>query len=429
MHNPGESMSAKIQSGTENPKVLVLSQLFYPELVSTGQTITELCEVMQELGMDIQVISGPPTLIDRKTKVSRNMTYHGIRIKRVWGTRFPKLSFLGKLFNQLTYAISMFFTLLFDRSKTPILVLTNPPFLGIFCQLLPATRKRPLLYVVFDVYPDTAVNLNLLKANGPLARSWDWWNRRILSKANAVIVLGRCMFDIILKKGQHIKSLDQKTHIIHIWSDDRHIKPVEKTKNPYIEKWALQDKFVLGYSGNMGKFHDMETIMEAARLLQDNPDILFLFIGEGSKKQSSIDFVKKWKLPNCQFHPYVPRQDLIYSINCADVGLVSLMTGQEGLSVPSKTFGFMAAHKPIIAIMSQKSEIARIITEENCGMVVKPGSAEDLMESILQMFRSKEYTKELGENAQKAIFSKYNLLNAAQNYCKIISELNRLNIE
>mgnify|MGYP002333275052 CR=1 FL=1 len=131
------------------PKLLVLCQLFYPELISTGQTLTELCEELADMGVDIKVVCGPPTIVDRKTQIPNYIEYRGIRIKRVWGTRFPKFNILGNLINQVTFAFSSFIHLLRDASKAPVLVLTNPPFLGIVCALLQMVRKKPYIYLIF----------------------------------------------------------------------------------------------------------------------------------------------------------------------------------------------------------------------------------------------------------------------------------------
>jgi len=406
-----------------HPKVLIICQLFYPELVSTGQTLTELCEVLVDLGVKIEVVCGPPTIIDRKTKIPRYLEHKGIRIKRVWGTRFSKLSFSGKFINQVTFTLSVFFHLLFDSSKKPILVVTNPPFLGVICAILRTIGGKPYIYLIFDVYPDTAIKLGVLKEKGLIAKLWDRWNQFILKYASAVIVLGRCMKEVIINKEKRISYLTDKIHQIHVWSDDRKIKPVERKENPFIKKWNLDGKFVVSYSGNMGRFHDMETIFYAAKNLKKYKDILFLFIGEGYKKRWMKEFAIKWKLTNCQFNTYVNRNDLGLSLACAHVGLVSLLRGQEGLSVPSKTFGILAAGVPVIVIMSRTSEIALIIEENNCGTVVEPGDVQGLVNAILMLYNDAYLRKELGKNALEAIKNKYSLKNAALKYLSIIESL------
>lgn len=406
-------------------KLLALCQLFYPELVSTGQTLTELCEELADMGVDVEVLCAPPSIVKSKEKISKYLEYHGIHIKRVWATSFPKLNFIGRVVNQLSYAASVFFYLLFDRTKRPILVLTNPPFLAFFCALLRKFKLgNPYVYLIFDVYPDTAINLGVLKEDSFLSKLWAWVNKISFQYATKIIVIGRCMKDVIESKiNKSGLKINNKVQMIHVWSDDRHIKAIKSEQNPFIEKWGLKGKFVILYSGNMGRFHDMETIMEVAKNMVDYKDIVFLFVGEGHKKAWVIDFIDRWRLSNCQVYSYVNREDLGYLLSCAHIGLVSLSLGQEGLSVPSKTFGLMAAGVPVIAVMSASSEIARVLTEEECGVVISHGDAEGLANAILSFYNNSQKLESMGKNARRAIDTKYNLRTAAKLYMDIIEEI------
>ena len=406
-------------------KLLVLCQLFYPELVGTGQTLTELCEVLVDMGVAIEVLCGPPTYVDRKSLIPNDIEYHGIRIRRAWGTRFPKLNIIGRIINQVTFAISAFLRLASDSSKLPILVLTNPPFLAMICSILRIFKGRRYVYLIFDVYPETPIQLGILKQNGVTSRIWDWCNRFMFKYASVIIVIGRCMRDIVVKKvGSEARG---NIRIVHVWSDDKLIQGVSDNENPFRQKWDLEGKFVVSYSGNMGRFHDMETIIETARILNEKRnDIVFLFIGEGHKKAKIQELARAWTLENCQFHTYVERKDLGLSLQCADIGLVSLLEGQEGLSVPSKAFGLMAGGLPVIGVMSYKSEVARIIVEEQCGVVIKPGDAGGLAKAILDLYKDRSMLNIMGRNARNAIDSKYNLKAAAEAYYKIIADVNKI---
>jgi len=411
------------------PRALILCQLFYPELVSTGQTLTELCERLAESGVDIEVVCAPPTVVDRKTKVPRRMEHKGIKIRRVWGTRLPKLNLIGRITNQLTFASSAFLYLLFNPPRKPILVLTNPPFLAVICAILRKLRlSGPYIYLIFDVYPETAVRLGVLKENSLLSRLWESVNRLSLENADSIVVIGRCMQDVIKNKlARFGLQPDGKLTHIPVWSDDRLIRAAVGKPNPFVKRWQLQDKFTVGYFGNMGRFHDMETIMAAAWQLKDSKDIVFLFVGEGHKKQWMLGFAEKHRLDNCRFYTYVDRKDLGYALSVVDVGLVSLLYGQEGLSVPSKTFGMLAAGVPVIGVMSPKSEIARILREQQCGIVVTPGREEELADKILELYNNRERLRRMGKNASRAIENKYSLGNVSRQYLDLISKVNSQN--
>lgn len=389
------------------PKLLIVSQHFYPELISTGQTITELAENLAEKGVQCEVWCGYPTTIKRKEKISKIIDYKDITIRRVFSTRFPKLHLPGRLLNQTMFVLSVFLKLLMDRSRRPVLVLTSPPFLGIACAFNRLFGGNPYIYLVFDVFPDVAINVGMLKPGSLPVKIWNKMNSFIFFYASYIVVIGRCMRERIEAKLADKKKAS--VHLLPMWTDAAAIRPVARSMNSFIQKWDLEDKFVVGYFGNMGKSHNIETIILAASILRDQSDIEFLFVSEGYKKQKTIDRISELGLENCQFRSYVERDQLSYSLSCADIGLVSLENGHQGLSVPSKTFAMMAVHIPVVAIMPESSEIALMIREEKCGFVVEPGDAEELAHTILSIKEDENSRHELGSNARSAISKKYDV--------------------
>ncbi len=417
---------AAAQTG-HSRELLVLCQLFYPELVSTGQTLTELCEQLAERGLAIEVVCGMPTVLPGSAKVNRRIEYKTIRIRRVWGTKFDKLKLWGRISNQITFAVSAFVYLALKGRQRPILVLTNPPFLAIACAVLRLLRLGgPYIYLVFDVYPDTAANMGLIKDKGVISRLWGRCNRLVFRHASYVVVIGRCMEEVIRRKTVSIPRFDQKKiRRTHIWCDNASMPQPAEEQRTFRQQWNLSDQLVLGYLGNMGRFHDIETIMHAAEMLRDRHDIVFLFVGEGHKKGWAIQHAERMQLSNCRFHTYVAREELAALFSTADVGLVSLAAKQEGLSVPSKAIALMAAALPVLAVMNSKSEIARILDEEDCGLRVEPGDPCGLRNAIVRICDDEHLRRQMGQNAHRAIRRKYSLQRAAESFEELINSLDR----
>lgn len=407
-------------------RLLVLSQLFYPELVSTGQTLTELCEELVKLGVDVEVICAPLSYYDRTKSIPAVMTYRGVRIRRLRGTKFPKLNLIGRIVNQVTFSASVFLYLVCDRTRRPLLVVTNPPFLAFICAFLRMIGiGKPYIYLVFDIYPDTLVNLGLTHKHGMLSKIWNYANGITFKFASRIVVIGRCMQEVIMVKlNTYGIPAKEKMGIIHVWSDDPGIGAGEGRSSSFIDRWQLHGKCVVAYSGNMGRFHDMETIMESAKLLSDIKDVVFLFVGEGHKKAWMQKFAKEHRLENCRFHPYVDRRDLGDMLACADIGLVSLMKGQEGLSVPSKTYGLMAAGVPVLGVMGKSSEIAKMVSEESCGIIVEPGDCVGVKNAIMTLKNNAAMAASYGKNGQAAVREKYSLESAARAYANLIADMN-----
>ena len=192
-----------------------------------------------------------------------------------------------------------------------------------------------------------------------------------------------------------------------------------------MEFWNLKNKFVCLYSGNLGRFYDIKTMLESAIQLKDNPNILFLFVGDGHQKKWAETFTKENKLTNCLFQDYVPREDLGKLFMTADIGLVSLLPGHEGLSVPSKTFGLLAAGVPILGLLPEKSEIHKLINEEQCGVTIEPQNSTLLTETILKLSQDKEKLNALKKNALTTINNKYKLSKTSSKYYDLITSLDK----
>ncbi len=392
-------------------KATLCCQLFYPEMVSTGQTLTELAEVLSDMGVQLDVLCGPATVLKQTQRIPNTLSYHGIDIRRVWGTTFSKLSLVGRVINQVTYTLSMFWALLWDKKRTPLVVLTNPPFLGIVCALISRLYARPMIYVIFDVYPETAIACGLIDKNSLIAKMWRTLNQFCFHTSRSIVVLGRCMKTVI--EAQLCKNDLPKLHHIHMWTDDNLLRKAPHIPNIFRKKWGLEDTFVLLYSGNMGRFHDMETFIKSAEILAD---VSFVFVGEGQKKQWCEHYAATKNLKNCQFHSYVKRDELPDLMGMADIGLVSLLPAQVGLSVPSKTFGLMAAGVPIVAVMPETSEIALILTENHCGSVIEPGNINGFIKAINSLRDDPEKRHLWGKAGKELINKKYSLAAAAEAY-------------
>jgi len=391
-----------------NQKLLIIGQLFYPELVSTGKTVTELAIALQKQDIEITVWCGQPSLIPNTKKTKNKITYKGISILRPWSTQFPKNSFWGKLLNHLTFSLSVIVKLLLSTEKSPILVFTNPPILSVFVILIGKWKNRDVTYVLFDLYPDTLVSCNVLKPTHVLVKLWKKINLLCYKNAKNIIVLGRCMKTLVLKKIP--QKLHAKVHHINIWAT---ITEATSPKTP--------PPLTLVYAGNLGRFHDIETFAYTAKHLESlNPNIHWLFVGDGYKKKWLLDFINDQKIKTITYKGFIDPKELDTLITTSHVGLVSLLPEQIGLSVPSKSFGILSAGKPLLAVLPSQCEIAQIIQENQCGMVVPPGDMVALSTAIQKLYNDPEWREQLGKNAKKAHQEKYNVDLAATAYKKLI---------
>ncbi len=402
---------------TSNAPVWIFCQQFYPELISTGQTVTELAEGFDALGQTVRVLCAQPSLFADNPKWPRKMTHKThITIERLPSTQFRKIHLIGKIINHLTFATSVMVFLLTQKVEGRVFVYTNPPALPIVFAFCRWFRGPEYTLVVYDLYPQTAVQLGVLSPHNPITQIWVHLSRFSIRKATQVIVLGRCMANAVRPLLPQKNS--QSLHVIPHWASDDHFLPLEDP-NPLRERWHLRGKFVVTYAGNMGRFHDIETIVSAAFQLQQRTDVVFLFTGDGYKKKWLLSEIQRLNLTNCIVKNYVPREELGWLLRLGDLALVTLLDAQLGLSVPSKTYPMMVAKVPIVAIMPSGCEIAQMFNENECGWVIPPGNVADVVRKIEELRQHPEAGRTIAEKAFEVVSKDYRLIPIAKRYLAI----------
>lgn len=263
-------------------------------------------------------------------------------------------------------------------------VVSNPPTMGPV-MLLARLLGRRYFVLVYDLHPDTAIAMGLLGERSLIAKLWRWVNRRVWNASEGVITIGRRMADRLSTQFDPSRTAAGRIAVVPIWVDTDQITPRPRTTNPVVAELGLGDRTVVLYSGNMGYSHDIDSILEAAQILRDRDDIAFVLIGEGAKWQDAHDFMTTNKLANLYVLPFQPEAMLPHTLSMADLALVALDKGAEGLMIPSKTYYYMAAGAAILAICQGESELTDTIKAGQCGLQLKPCQPERLAEAIVAL--------------------------------------------
>jgi glycosyltransferase involved in cell wall biosynthesis len=405
----------------QKPLVL-LCQHFYPEMVSTGMHLTELSARLAELGWQLTVYCAKPSWGMNKPErdsISKEIFFQGIRILRVptFGEQQGNLFSRG-LFG-ITFLLSVCWALWHERAGYPgVVVTTNPPFLGLAGWLYARLFGRPYLLIVYDIYPDIAVKLGVLSPRSWLAKAWDRCTRLILDKAAVVVVIGRDMADIV--KSKMPARLHERIVLIPNWSDERHIKPIPRDTNRFRRDHQLDGAFVVQYSGRMGRTHNLEPLIEAARLMTGER-VVFQFVGEGAKKAKLQALAAAYGLNNVQFLPYQPMEHLAEMLSGADLAVVCLESIFTGLSVPSKTYGVIASGTPILGFLDPESEIGQMIAEAGCGLVMRDPTGDQIAAAIRQLMLDSANLNAMGSAGRSIFLEKYTLAHAALAYDRALT--------
>ncbi len=385
-------------------KLSVFTQFYPPDYAATGQLIEELVTHLGHLGIHVQVFTGQPGYAFQKN--SAPPKEHSDKIL-IWRSRISRLfpaRIRGKAINGLLFCLRSGLHLLKNSRRGDILLLTTaPPFLPILGYLAKFFFGLPYVCLVYDLYPDVAVELKVVSDKNWLVQLWSWLNNQIWKQAHSVIVLSSTMKDIVQAKCPEISD---KISVIHNWANPDWIVPIAKQNNWFAYKYDLVNTFTILYSGNMGRCHDMDTILEAARQLQDEP-IQFIFIGEGAKRQICIDLVNNLDLRNCRFLPYQEKQYLPYSLTACDLSLVSISPGMEGLVAPSKLYGILAAGRPVAVICEPHSYLRALVTDAKCGAVFNNGDGTSLAKFIRHLAADTELVNQMGNAGRRYLQSNF----------------------
>ncbi|GAB4549809.1 MAG: glycosyltransferase family 4 protein [Phycisphaerales bacterium] len=384
-------------------RVLLLNQVFYPDVAATAQHADDLARHLVKHGHEVHAIASRALYGEKGASLPKHETVDGVQIHRVGTSLFGKAGILARLADFALFYLLATVKCFTIKKPDVVVCFTTPPFIALVGRFMRLLRGTKYVYWVMDLYPDIAVACGVMQPRSPMTRFFESVNRYCLKRADRVVVLGRCMLGRVRGKGvDH----GQVQHI-GVWSDADELEPVERADNPLAQEWGLGDRFVVMYSGNFGLGHDVDTFLRAAERLRTNPDIAFLFVGGGKKKETVDTFVREKGLENCIVAGFQPRERLGASLSCADVHLATLLEGVEGIMVPCKLFGIMGAGRATIYIGHPDSELSRVLDEYDCGWTIRQGDVDGLVSLIERLASDREGTREAGERARGALSRAY----------------------
>ncbi|HUE89996.1 MAG TPA: glycosyltransferase family 4 protein [Vicinamibacterales bacterium] len=375
-------------------RVCFFNRSYWPDTGATGQLLTELAEGLAATHrFDVTVVCGPPLTGER---LPRSAVHNGVRIVRASGTRFRPRRFAGRAANYLTYFASAFIAGRRLPRQDVVVALTDPPIIGLAAAWSQA-RARFVFYCQ-DVFPEVAALLEDFRS--PMADAiLTHVNRYLVRRADRVIALD----DTMRRRLVDSKGADAaRVSVIHNWADPLMFIDAPRD-NPFVAGHQLEKRFVVLHAGNIGFSQNLDIVLDAATELRDVPDVLFLFVGNGTSRADLSRAVEDRGLAHTvRFLPYQQREEMRWSYAAADVCLISLRAGLSGVIVPSKLYSILAAGKPFVAAIDEDSSVARIATEHDCGRVVQPGDAAGLARAIRELAGNRQALAAMGCRARMA---------------------------
>lgn len=375
------------------PKIVFVINWFYPDYASTGQLLTELCLHLQ-VDFTITVIAAQTGYAGETNTERKRIIYdrlENIDIIRIKLPNVDKKSKLSRLRFIATYFFYAVVLLLKQHNTDFIYTISQPPILGGLIGTIGKFLKGSKhIYNIQDFNPEQAEAVGFMK-NKTVLRTARWIDTLNCKYADHIITVGQDMQQTLLRRFANQKVTENS--IINNWTNEQEIVPLSK-KHPmvisFMDQHGLKDKFIIMYSGNLGLYYDLENLIKITNDLKGLNNLAFVFIGEGAVKKQMQEYAAEHKLSNVSFLPYQPKENLVYSLNAADVHLVVNQKGIKGVSVPSKIYGVMAAGKPVMGVLENGSEAYRLIQESQCGLVAEPQDYEDIITKIRELYLLEE---------------------------------------
>jgi colanic acid biosynthesis glycosyl transferase WcaI len=402
-------------------RLIFINRYYSPDLSATSQLLTDLVAALAD-EFEVHVVTSH-RCYDHTSAVSPSAAgVESVQVHRSWSARFGRAQLAGRLLDYLSFYGASILTLLhLARRGDVIVALTDPPMLSVGAAAVARLRGARLVNWLQDVFPEIATALGTTHlpgwVNAVLTRLRNW----SLHVAEMNVVLGEGMRRRMLS----MRIPQTRLQIIENWADGGAIRPLAAIRSMLRGSLGAGVDFIVEYSGNLGRAHEFQTILGAARHLSGESGWLFLMIGGGANMTRLKSEAERADLQNLLFLPYRPREQLRDSLAAADVHLNCLLPDMEGLIVPSKFYGILAAGRPVVVIGDPQGEQARIVGEEDCGVVVECGDSHGLVQALRRMRADPVWCRNAGARARALFEQRYTLTQAVHKWRTLLGALVR----
>lgn len=409
MREPGSNRNRTV----EHLRILVLNHYFPPD---TAATAAMAARIVERLGgrHRVTVIAGRPSYNPTERHgvyLWRRERQGSVTILRVGSMACSRYRMRGRLANYLSYLVLALLRALWVKADV-IIAMTDPPIVGIIGAIIAKLRGCPFVYNIRDLHPDMALASGLIEPSCWVTL-WERLHRWILRQATCVIVLGEDMRRRVLSKGVPA----EKVVVVRDGAKIPTNSP--SPEHPVVRELRGAFSFVVLHAGNIGHYGAWETVVTAIKLLEEE-NVGMIFVGEGAAREKIMTLAGG--CPRIRFFPFRPVEEVPHVLAAGDVHLVTMQRGLEGLVVPSKFYGIVAAGRPVLALVPRTSDIARIIERTGCGIVVDPEDASAVARILRDLADHRERVEQMAQRA-RAIAPEFDMERQLERFVCLIEQI------
>lgn len=305
---------------------------------------------------------------------------------------YDRKSTLKRMLSWITALVNICWLLATRYRGADLLVVSNPPTAS---TIIPLLFKRKISLLIYDIYPNGLVAGGFVTEKNVLYKCWAWLNRKAYKKVHRIFTLTPGMAAAMTAYAPK-----EKIIVVPAWSSSAGPEnSIAEIDNLFIRQHKLQGKFIVMYSGNLGKEYELESLVTLAASFRNNQQIAFIIMGKGWKKDMLEKMIAEKQLTNCMLLPYQPADLFVHCLEAFHVGVVSLAAAVAKVAIPSKTYNLLASHRPVFCIGSEDSDLALFLQTNDIGKAIDPGNTGAMKTYIERLYNDKIYYQQLCSNA------------------------------
>jgi glycosyltransferase involved in cell wall biosynthesis len=403
--------------------ILILTQYYPPETGAPQNRLSDLARRLARSGHDLTILTAMPNyphgeiFEEYRNRFLVEENLYEINIIRTWIYATKKKTFFRRLLNYFSFVISSFALGIWKIRSPDIVIVESPPlFLGIAGFLLSACKNAKLVLNVSDLWPDSAVAMGVL-SNNALIRASRGLEEFLYRRSALITGQTRGIVDNIQSRfpNKEVALITNGVDVAAFLDASNSARRTEVRR-----EFALEGKFVIGYAGLHGLAQGLDTVIHAARLLVDHPDVLFAFFGDGPEKEKLVQQVDQFGLKNVRFYSSQPSGRMPAVVGSFDLALIPLKRLElfKG-ALPSKMFEAMAAAVPLLA--SIEGEARELVEKAQAGLCIEPENPNAMADAVLQFYRDPGTLQTLGRNGQRYVVEHFDRQKIADQFERLLT--------
>jgi putative colanic acid biosynthesis glycosyltransferase WcaI len=394
-------------------RILLLNLYYPPDTSATAKMAHAIVDAVS-VSHRVTVLCGRPSYDPTERRAWRpyRTEIAGLaHIIRAGSTAFPRFDMKKRVLNYLSYvALAIPRALLVPCDA--VMAMTDPPFQGIVGAIIAMLKRRPYIYNIRDMYPDMAVGGSIVEPGWP-ARILEKLHRWALGRATRIIVLGEDMRARIVAKGV------EPARVLIVRDGTEILPPNRPLPSPdpeVVRAIRGSFSFVLVHAGNLGFYGAWKTLVTAARVLAGE-GVGLVFVGDGAQR-SQIEAAAAGS-SNIRFLEFFPASRIPSVLAAADAHVITVKRGLEGVVVPSKLYGILAAGKPIVVVAPKETDAASLGMRRGFAVVADPDRPAEVVSAVRALASDPDKVKAMGE-AARAAAPDYDRVKELQKFVEII---------